>query len=184
MVWPDFELQGMQICEKIADLLLIEHLAVARHFIATETNDIGNPIIVGGHSAHGKILPLKHAFHARPLASPRRVRRVAAIAIAVVDTTSSNLLSVQTEFDIALAPFGFTACKQAQADKRDAKRKGKSFRICGSVKALSKDVAAPFVLQTGKQTVTIIKQSRAQRGERDDDETSCGQKSIRNACPL
>ena len=73
-------LQRVQICQQVADLLLVEDLGVARHFVAAQTDDVGDAIVIRGHAAHRQILSAEDAFHAGPLPATRRVWRVAAIA--------------------------------------------------------------------------------------------------------
>ena len=115
----------MQIRQQIVYLLLSQDLAETWHLIATEANDVGDAIIVGRHPAHRKILPLKNAFHTRSLTPPGGVRRMTAVAIIVVDMTPSDLLSIQTEFRVALTPFCLAACKKTQAEQRQKQKKRK-----------------------------------------------------------
>ncbi len=70
----------MQVRQQIVDLLLVEDLGVAGHFVAAETDYVGHAIVIRGHAAHRQILPAEDAFHAGALASARRVWRVAAVA--------------------------------------------------------------------------------------------------------
>ena len=46
-------LQSVQIGQQIVNLLLIENLGIAGHFVAAETNDVRDPVVIGGHPAHG-----------------------------------------------------------------------------------------------------------------------------------
>ena len=95
----------MQVRQQIVDLLLVEHLAVCRHFVASHPDDVRDPIVIGGHSAHGKVLLLKHVLHAWTLSSAGRIRRMAAVAIIVVDTAPGGLLRVEAQFRVTLAAF-------------------------------------------------------------------------------
>ena len=100
--------QSVQIREQIINLVLSEHLSEAFHFVPTEANDIAHSVIIGGHSAHAEILMLEHAFQTRPLAAAGRIRRMAAIAILIVDVPSGSLLWVQPQLGVTLPALGFT----------------------------------------------------------------------------
>jgi hypothetical protein len=90
-----YSLKGVQVGQKIVDLLLREFLAKTRHFVSSHLDDIRDTVVVGWHAAQREILLLEDMFHARPLASTRRIRRMTTIAVVVVDFSSRSLLRVQ-----------------------------------------------------------------------------------------
>ena len=116
----------MQVRQKIVDLLLIENLGIARHFVAAETNDVRDAIIIGGYPAHRQILLLKDALHPRTLPSSRRVRCMAAVAVVVINVPARDLLRVEPEFGIALAPLNVAADK---APRRDTETQSKQLKV-------------------------------------------------------
>src|ERR1700680_4604237 len=170
------ELQSMEIRQQIVDLLLIENLGVAGHFVAAETNYVGDAIVVGGHPAHRKILPPKHAFHAGTLPSPRRVGRMTAVAIVVVDPAPCNLLRIESEFSIALAALHVTADQKPEHPHRNTEAQRKPFRIFDTVPSTEKN--ARSLHSSFQQTATMIKQSHAHRREPSDGKTSNPETSI------
>jgi hypothetical protein len=109
----------VQIGQQVVDLLLSENLGVAGHLVAAETDHVGDAVVVGGHAAHGQILPAEDTFHAGTLPSARRVGRVAAVAIVVIDPAASDLLRIESEFGVALAPLDVTARERQQTRHRD-----------------------------------------------------------------
>jgi hypothetical protein len=119
----------MQIRQQVVDLLLAEDLGVAGHFVAAETNDVGDAVVVGGHPAHWQIFSLEDAFHAGALPSSRRVGRVAAVAIVVVDPAAGDLLRTESEFGVALAAFDLAASERQETGHRDTETQSKPFRI-------------------------------------------------------
>ena len=153
----------MEIGQQVVDLLLTENLGVAGHLIAAETDHVGDAIVIGGHAAHGQILPLEDAFHAGTLPFPRRVGRMAAVAIVVVDPAASDLLGIESEFGIAPAALDVAACERQDTHHRDAETQSRPFRIFDTV--LSTEENARLLHPPFKQTATIIKQSYGQRGE-------------------
>ena len=116
----------MKISQQIVDLLLIESLAIAGHFVAAETNDVRDPIVIGGHPAHWQILLLKDALHAWTLPSSRRVRRMAAVAVVVIDATARDLLRIEAEFGIALAALDLAP---DQTHHRDTETQSKQLKV-------------------------------------------------------
>jgi hypothetical protein len=85
-------LQSMQVRQQIVNLLLAENLGVTGHLVASKTNDVGDPIVIRGHSAHRQVLAAEHPLHAGTLPPPRRVWRMAAVAIAVINSAPRDLL--------------------------------------------------------------------------------------------
>ena len=122
-------LQSVQISQQIVDLLLTEDLGVGGHFVPPHANDVGDPIVIGGHSAHRQVLPLEHAFHAGSLPSTRRVRRMAPVAIVVIDPAPRDLLRIESKFRIALAPLHVAT---SQHHDREQETNSKQFQIPNS----------------------------------------------------
>jgi hypothetical protein len=99
----------MQIRQQIVNLLRAEDLGEARHLVAPQTHDVRDPIVICRHPAHWKILPLENAFHAGTLTPPRRVRRMAPVAIIVVNPAPGDLLRIESEFGVTLAALDIAA---------------------------------------------------------------------------
>src|SRR5579859_2438792 len=93
----------MKIRQQVLDLLRVQLLAVAGHFVSAETDDVGNPVIVGRQAAQRKIFVLEHCFETRTLFSTGGIGLVAAVAFGVVDSASGRLLRVEAEFSVGLA---------------------------------------------------------------------------------
>ncbi len=103
----DVSLQSVQIRQQVVDLLLTEDLGVAWHLVAPQANDIRDPVVIRRHPAHWQIWPLENTFHAGALPAPRRVRRMATVAIIVVNPAPSDLLRIESEFSVTLAALDF-----------------------------------------------------------------------------
>lgn len=99
----------MQIRQQIVDLLLAEHVAESFHLVATQANDFAYALVIGGHAAHAEVRLLENALQAGALASARRVRRVAAVAVLVIDVPSRSLLRIQAQFGVAFAALYFAS---------------------------------------------------------------------------
>jgi hypothetical protein len=117
-------LQGMQIHQQIVDLLLIEHRGKARHFFASQANNLGYALVIGGQSAHFEIGTLEDIFHARALTSSGRIGGVAAVAIVVIEAATGGLLRSEAEFSIAPAELDVTTRREQQGQCADAKSQG------------------------------------------------------------
>ena len=63
-------LQRMQIREQILNVLRVQRLAVARHFVAAEANDIGDALVVRRQSAQRKIFVLEDSLERWALFPP------------------------------------------------------------------------------------------------------------------
>ena len=88
--------QRMQIGQQIINLLLRQFLAVARHLVSAETDNVCGVLIVRRHSAHRQVFPMEDALQARAFPFARGVRLMAAVAVLVVDVPAGGLLWVQT----------------------------------------------------------------------------------------
>lgn len=105
----------MQVGEQIIDLFVIEHVAEAFHFVASHADDILDPVVVGRHPAGRQVVSVEYPPQTWSPALPRRIRRVAAIAILVVDMPACGLARGQAEFSITSAPLDLasnTECNQ------------------------------------------------------------------------
>jgi hypothetical protein len=89
-------LQRVQVRQQIIHLFVGEHIAEAVHFVPPHANDVPGPVIIGWHTASGEIWPLEHASQTRSLALSRRIRRVAAVTILIVDVPPRGLLGAQS----------------------------------------------------------------------------------------
>jgi hypothetical protein len=106
----------MQVSKQVIDLFVIEHVAEAFHFVAPHANDILDAIVIGWHPAGRQVVSFEHSPQAWSLALPRRIGRVAAIAILVVDMPPCGLARRQAELGIT-----FTALNFASAGHRKQK---------------------------------------------------------------
>ena len=93
----------MQICEKILNVLRVQRLTVAGHFVAAEADDVGHSLVVGGQSAQRKVFVLEDSLEGRALFAPAGIRLMAAIAVGVVDSAAGRLLRVEAEFGVRFA---------------------------------------------------------------------------------
>jgi len=94
----------VQIRQQFLNFSGSELLRVARHFIATVANNVGNAIIVGREAAQRQILMLEHSFEAGTFLSTSGIGLVTAAAIGIVNLAPGGLLGIQAEFGIGLAP--------------------------------------------------------------------------------
>ncbi len=78
-------------------------MAVARHFVAAEANDIGDAFVVRGQSTQRKIFVLENSLERRAFFPSAGIGFVAAIAVRVVDLAARGLLRVQAKLSIRLA---------------------------------------------------------------------------------
>jgi hypothetical protein len=104
----------MQVGEQVIDLFVIEHVAKAFHFVAAHADDILDTIVVGRHPAGRQVVPFEQTPQTWPLALPRRIRRVAAIAILVVDMPPRGLARRQAELGITFATLNFASARQRE----------------------------------------------------------------------
>ena len=56
------ELQRMHVSQQILNVLWAQRLAVARHLVAAESDDVGHAFIVGGQPAQRKIFVLEDSL--------------------------------------------------------------------------------------------------------------------------
>lgn len=117
----------MQIGEQVIDLFVSEHVAEAFHLVAPHTNNIPDPVVVGRHSAGWEVVPFEDSPQTRPLALPRRIRRVAAIAILIVDMPSCGLAGRQAKFGIAFTALDFASAGQRK-QRENCARDGGTFQ--------------------------------------------------------
>jgi len=86
----------VQVCQQIIDLLVSEHVAEAIHFVPPHADDVAGAVVIGRHTAGREIWLLEHAFQTRSLPLSRRIRRVAAVTILIIDVPSRGLLRAQS----------------------------------------------------------------------------------------
>ena len=98
----------MHIREQILYLLLIQSLSEPRHLAPAESNDFADALVVGGNTALRKKRLLENSFESWPLFPAGRVRFVALIAVPVINTSSCDLLFIQSQFSVGLAQFSVT----------------------------------------------------------------------------
>ena len=98
----------MQISQQVVDLSVGENIAKAFHLVASHANDFADSYIIRGHPARAQVRLPEHALQTGTLASSRRVRRVATVAVLIVDMATVRLLSVKPQFGVAFAALHFT----------------------------------------------------------------------------
>ena len=115
------DLQRMQIRQQILDVLGIQLLAVSRHFIAAQADDVGYALVIRRQPAQGKIFVLEDSLETRAFLAARRVRLMAPGAIVVVESSAFGLLRVEAEFSVGLAPLDIAA---GEREKREDHHRG------------------------------------------------------------
>src|SRR5882762_3306593 len=123
------DLQRVQIGEQILNVLLAESLAVARHLVAPQANDVGDALVICGKSAERKILMLEHALQTWPLLSLGGIWLVATLAVRVVDFAPGGLLRVKAKFGIRLAALYVTAAKDGEGKQAGQHRERECLQV-------------------------------------------------------
>ncbi len=82
-----------------------QRLAIAGHFFAAETDDIGDALVVGGQPTERKIFVLENSLQPGAFFAAGGIGLVAAVAARVVDFAASGLLRVEAKFRVGLATF-------------------------------------------------------------------------------
>src|SRR5215472_11057223 len=126
-VFPRPKLEGMQVCQQVPDLLLVEDLAEPRHLRAAVKHDIAHAVIVGGHPADRQILLQKHALQTGAFLVPARVGFVTTVAVVVVDFAAGSLLWRETKFGVAF-PALHVAGGRAEQHRENQKSGGDALR--------------------------------------------------------
>lgn len=118
-------LQCVQVRQQILDLLLVQFLAVARHFFSAQSNDVGDTLVVRRKAAQRKVFVLEDSLEAWTLFAARGVGLVAAIALGVVDLASGGLLRIQTQLGIGFAALDVAGKARRQGQSgRDRENQG------------------------------------------------------------
>lgn len=99
----------MQVGDQVIDLFVTEHVAEAFHFVAPHADDIFDALVVRGHPAGGQVVSFEQPPQTWSLALPRRIRRVAAVAILIVDMPPCGLARRQSELGITLTTLNFAS---------------------------------------------------------------------------
>jgi hypothetical protein len=131
--------QRVKIRQQIVNLLLTENLGEARHLVAPQANNIRHPVVIRRHPAHWQILPLENAFHAGTLPPSGRVRRMAPVAIIVVNPAPGDLLRIESEFGVTLAALDIAAGQRPQHHHRDTETQREQFRISSFALSIDKN---------------------------------------------
>ena len=104
----------MQVGEQVIDLLVTEHVAETFHLVPSHADDIFDSVVIGGHPAGGQVVSFEQPLQTWSLALPRRIRRVAAVAILVVDMPARGLARRQAELGITLSALNFASAAQCK----------------------------------------------------------------------
>ena len=110
----ELHLQGMQIRQQVLNILRTQRLAIARHFVAAESDDVGDALVIGGQSAQRKIFMLENSFKPRAFFAVEWNRLMAAVAVGIVNFASSGLLRIQAKFGIRLAALDIATKENAK----------------------------------------------------------------------
>src|SRR5436305_2071258 len=111
-------LERVHVRQQIVQLLLREHVRKAIHLSASYADDLANTSIIGGNATHRKVVLFEDALQTGPIPSTAGVRRMAAVAIVVVDAAPSRLLRIQSELGIAPSALNFAPKHQNQRKHR------------------------------------------------------------------
>src|SRR5690242_7512152 len=111
----------MQVHQQILDLLLIEGLVEPRHLAASDSDDFANAFVVGRQAALCKKRLFENPFQSGALFSAGRIRLVALIAVAIVDTSSRALLLVQSQLGVGLSKLRVAALQQQNSRQGTAR---------------------------------------------------------------
>jgi hypothetical protein len=102
------ELQGVEVGEEGAKLLVGEAVGDTGHHAASVDDGLGDETVVRGESA-GQIFSLVHAVEAGAFRAARGIRVVAGGTALIVDLAAFGLLRVQAELRVGFNGFVGTA---------------------------------------------------------------------------
>ena len=89
--------QRVQISQQVFNVLRAQSLAVCRHFVAAQADDVGHALIVGRQSTQRQIFVLKDSLEARAFLASSGIGLMAAVAAGIVDLAASRLLGVESK---------------------------------------------------------------------------------------
>jgi hypothetical protein len=104
----------MHVDQQVLNLLFRKRLPEAGHLASSKANDLAHSLIVGGQSAEREIGLTEHTLEGRSLLAAGGIRCMAAIAVVVVQLPAGDLLGIEPEFGVTLAPFSVAAHKNCQ----------------------------------------------------------------------
>jgi len=104
----------MEIGEQILNLFVGEHVVEAVHLIASDANDLPDAIVICGQAALAEEWLFENSFEAGALASARRVCRMAAVAVLVVNMSAGSLLGIQSQLAVTLPALDVTSTQRSQ----------------------------------------------------------------------
>ena len=81
----------MQVGDKMVHLLRRENISEPLHLVSAEDDNVSDSIVVRRHAAPTQIWFLEHRFETGSLAPAGRIRRVAAVAILIVNVAAVGL---------------------------------------------------------------------------------------------
>ena len=106
----------MQIGEQVLNILLTQLLTVSGHFIASETNDVADAVIIGRQAAERQIFVFENPLEPWAFLATSGIRFVTAIAFRIVNLPSRRLLWVEPKFGIGLAALDIARPKGKEHD--------------------------------------------------------------------
>lgn len=104
----------MEIGEQIFNLVLGQHVVEAVHLIAADADDISDAIVIRGQAALAEKWLFENSLEAGPLASARRVCRMAAVAVLVVNMAAGGLLRIQSQLSVTFPALDITSAQRNQ----------------------------------------------------------------------
>lgn len=110
----------MQVRQYIVDLLIAQHISEAIHFVPSHANNVSCAVVIRRHAAGREVLTLEHALQTRPLAFAGRIRRMAAIAVLVINVPAGRLLRRESKFGVAAPPLHFASATDGEQDRAQA----------------------------------------------------------------
>ncbi len=96
-------LKRVQVSQQILHALLVQRLAVARHFVAAKADDLAGAVVIRRQPAHWKVLVLEYALQSWAFFPFGGIRPMAAVAVVVINLASGGLLRVEAEFGVRLS---------------------------------------------------------------------------------
>src|SRR5713226_1698866 len=110
--WGSLHLQCVQVGQQVLHLLLRHDLAKTWHHVATGKDHLTDAIVVGRHSALRQELLFENSLQAAALLVAGRIWLVAAVAMLIVEPSTSGLLRSQSQFGVALPTLHVAAAEE------------------------------------------------------------------------
>src|SRR5215469_3258033 len=119
----------MQVGDHLVHLLRRENISEPLHLVSAQNDDVSDSIVARRHATLTQILLLEHPFETGPLAPARGIRRMATVAILVVNVAAVGLLWIQPKFRITSSALDFTGGKHDQKQTTHNCRHPSNFQL-------------------------------------------------------